>query len=151
LLTRLICRAPYEAVERLFGDILLSNEPMRRLARAAGMRIAPTGDGLGLMRAQSHFTSPLHAIPCIGALAEGPRQRLPPLPLGRRRTDLLSCGETVVTIRTVSKNDLDQPLCDQSRPLLTFYLDHEFECLHDLFRVFLFKAYELEVTAHAAA
>jgi hypothetical protein len=151
LLTRLICRAPYEAVERLFGDILLSNEPMRRLARAAGMRIAPTGDGLGLMRAERHFTSPLHAIPCIGALAEGPRQRLPPLPLGRRRTDLLSCGETVVTIRTVSKNDLDQPLCDQSRPLLTFYLDHEFECLHDLFRVFLFKAYELEVTAHAAA
>jgi acetyltransferase len=73
LLTRLICRAPYEGVERLFGDILLSNEPMRRLARAAGMRIAPTGDGLGLMRAEKHFTSPMHAIPCIGALAERPR------------------------------------------------------------------------------
>jgi hypothetical protein len=71
LLTRLICRAPYEAVERLFGDILLSNEPMRRLARAAGMRIAPTGDGLGLMRAQRHFTSPLHAIPALALSPKG--------------------------------------------------------------------------------
>jgi len=73
LLTRLTCRAPLEGVERLFGDILLSNEPMRRLARAVGMRIAPTGDGLGLMRAEKHLTSPLHAIPCIGGLIEQPR------------------------------------------------------------------------------
>ncbi|MEA2759344.1 MAG: hypothetical protein QOH65_1957 [Methylobacteriaceae bacterium] len=70
LLTRLTCRAALEGVERLFGDILLSNEPMRRLARAAGMRIAPTGDGLGLMRAEKHLARPLHATACIGALAE---------------------------------------------------------------------------------
>lgn len=73
LLTRLTCRATHEGVELLFGDILLSNEPMRRLARAVGMRVAPTGGGLGLMRAEMHFAQPLHAAQCIGALAEEPR------------------------------------------------------------------------------
>jgi RimJ/RimL family protein N-acetyltransferase len=73
LLTRLSCRAAHDGVRRLFGDVLLSNEAMRRLARAAGMRLVLSGDGLGLMRAEKHLTPPQRATPCIGNAADEPR------------------------------------------------------------------------------
>lgn len=73
LLARLTCRAAHEGVERLFGDILLENASMRRLARAAGMQIALSGDGLGLIRAEKHLTPPQHATPCVGATTEDSR------------------------------------------------------------------------------
>ena len=57
LLAGLLCRSAAEGIPRLFGDILLTNEAMRRLARAAGMRITFMGDGLGVMRAEKLLLS----------------------------------------------------------------------------------------------
>jgi acetyltransferase len=73
LLARLACRAAAEGVTRLFGDVLPTNAAMRRLARNAGMTLHPTGDGLGLMRAEKHLAAPQSALPCVEAAALAPR------------------------------------------------------------------------------
>jgi acetyltransferase len=73
LLARLSCRASSEGVERLFGDVLLTNRAMQRLARAAGMRLVLNGDGLGLMRAEKRLIPPQRATPCVGAAADESR------------------------------------------------------------------------------
>lgn len=52
LLSRLVSRAEEEGVTHLFGDVLAGNEAMRRLARRAGLSVAPTGEGVGLRRAE---------------------------------------------------------------------------------------------------
>jgi acetyltransferase len=57
LLARLSCRAAAEGVVRLFGDVLLTNKAMQRLARAAGMKLVFSSDGLGLMRAEKHLVA----------------------------------------------------------------------------------------------
>jgi RimJ/RimL family protein N-acetyltransferase len=66
LLARLSCRATSEGLDRLFGDVLLTNKPMQRLARAAGMQLALSGDGLGLMRAEKHLERLQRVTPCVG-------------------------------------------------------------------------------------
>jgi RimJ/RimL family protein N-acetyltransferase len=72
LLARLSCRAASEGVERLFGDVLLTNKAMQGLARAAGMRLALSGDGLGLMRAEKHLHPARPVTPCVGAESRVP-------------------------------------------------------------------------------
>jgi acetyltransferase len=67
LLSRLALRAEEEGVTHLFGDVLAGNEPMRRLARGAGFSVAPTGEGVGLMRAEKLVTAPPTARPAAAA------------------------------------------------------------------------------------
>jgi acetyltransferase len=76
LLSRLISRAEEEGVTRLFGDVLLTNQAMRRLAGNLGMVVAPTGEGLGLLRAEMSVGTPKKsrsAVPVPRSLP--PRQR----------------------------------------------------------------------------
>ena len=69
LLARLACRAAAEGVTRLFGDVLPTNEAMRRLARGAGMSLSPTGAGLGLMRAEKRLAAAVPGTSCAEAAA----------------------------------------------------------------------------------
>ena len=55
LLARLTSRAAIEGVSLLFGDVLLSNKAMQRLARAEGMRVLFRGEGLGLARVEKRL------------------------------------------------------------------------------------------------
>ena len=75
LLTRLSCRAAKEGIARLFGDVLLNNKAMQRLALAAGMRLVLNGDGLGLVRAEKSLTRPQDTRPCVGARADADELR----------------------------------------------------------------------------
>lgn len=65
LLARLFCRAAAQGVARLHGDVLPTNDAMRHLARSAGMTVLPTGEGLGLLRAEKHLAATAAATPCI--------------------------------------------------------------------------------------
>ena len=65
LLQRLACRAASEGVTRLHGDVLPTNQAMLRLAGAAGMKVVPTGDGTGLIRAQALIPPATARKPCI--------------------------------------------------------------------------------------
>lgn len=58
LLSRLAARAEEEGITRLFGDVLAGNDAMRRLARSVGMTVAPTGQGIGLLRAEKALPTP---------------------------------------------------------------------------------------------
>jgi acetyltransferase len=65
LLQHLACRAAAEGVTRLHGEVLPANQAMLRLAGAAGMKTAPTGDGTGLIRAEALIPPATARKPCI--------------------------------------------------------------------------------------
>jgi hypothetical protein len=66
LLTPLACSASAEGLTRLHGDILLTNAAMLRLARGLGMAVRPSGDGTGLMRAETLIPQTAARKPCVG-------------------------------------------------------------------------------------
>lgn len=77
LIRNLICIASAAGIERIEGDVLADNVPMRRLLIGMDFSIGPHPDGAGLIKAGKELTAPAWKCSELAALARWSRPNMP--------------------------------------------------------------------------